>query len=112
MQLITEIDLLVRILAEPALTARRFRAGVPGDCKRLQATARQLHQVLLQRLESERVLHLEVRELAVGAVGANEELAIVPEEVRRHAVKGELRVVEVAAHGLDRRVLHRARVLR
>ena len=111
-QFIAEVELLVRVLAEPALAACGFRAGVPGDCKRLQATAGQLHQVLLQRLESEGVLHFEVRELAVGSVGAHVVLAVAPEEARRHAVEAEFRVVEVAANRVSGGVLHRACMLR
>ena len=111
-QLVAEIQLLVRILAEPALTARGFRARVPAHRQCLQASARQLDQVLLKRLDTERVLDFEIGELAVGSVGAHEELVVAPEEARRHAVESEFRPIEIAEHGVGRRVLHRASVLR
>ena len=111
-QFVAEIDLLVRVLPEPALAAGFLGPRIPGQRERLQAPARQLDQVLLQRLDAEGVLDLEVGELAVGAVGADEELAVAREEVRCNALVGELRVAEVAAHGLRGRVLHGARVLR
>ena len=111
-QFVAEIDLLVRVLPEPALAARFLGPRIPGQRERLQASARQLDQVLLQRLDAEGVLDFEVGELAVGAVGADEEPAVAREEVRCNALVGELRVAEVAAHGLRGRVLHGARVLR
>ena len=80
MQFVAEVELLVRVLAEPALPALLLRPRVPGDRERLQAPARQFDQVLLQRIDAEGVLDLEVGELAVGSVGANEELAVAPEE--------------------------------
>ena len=111
-QFVAEIDLLVRVLPEPALAAGILGPCIPGHRERLQAAAWQLDEVLLQRLDAEGVLDFEVGELAVGAVGADEEFAVAFEEVRCDALVGELRVVEVAAHGLRGRVLHCSRVLR
>ena len=80
--------------------------------RRLQPAAGELDQVLLQRRDAERVLDLVVGELAVGPVGADEELAVAPGEGRRHAGVLEGAVGEVAEHGALARLLHRARVLR
>ncbi len=48
--------------------------------ERLQPSAGKLDQVLLQRRDAERVLDLEVGELAVGPVGAHEVSAVALEE--------------------------------
>ena len=97
---------------KPALAALRFRARVPRDAERLEPAAGHLDQVLLQRCDAERVLDLVVGGLPVGAVGADHEPAIAPEEGRRDAGMGEARVLEVAGDRpfLGRR--HRDRVLR
>ena len=65
MQRIVVPDRFVRIEMKPALAALVLGSGVPGERQRLQATVRKLHQILLQRIEAERVLDLEGRELAV-----------------------------------------------
>src|SRR5262245_18476288 len=64
-ELVAVVDILLRIEMEPALAARLTRTRVPGDRQRLQAAARQLDQILLQRPDAKRVLDLEVGELAV-----------------------------------------------
>ena len=73
------------------------RDSVPGDRQRLQPATRKLDQVLLQRLEAERVLDFEVGRLAVGTVGVDEVPAVAAEEARRHPVLAERRAVEVPA---------------
>ena len=100
------------IEVEPALAALVLRPAVPGDRQRLQAAIGKLDQVLLQRIEAEGVLDLERGELAVGAVGLDEELAVLAEEARAHAVIVEARVVEIAEHRFLGRVVHRVLVLR
>ena len=106
------LDLLVRIEMEPALAALLLRPAVPGDRQRLQAAVGKLDQVLLQRIDAERVLDLEVGELAVGPVGLDEELSVLAEEARTHAVIVEARIVEIAEHRFVGRVLHGVLVLR
>ncbi len=105
-------DLFIGIEMEPALSALLLRTAVPGERQRLQATVGKLHEILLQRIEAEGVLHLEGGELAVRAVGLDEELAVLAEKARTHAVIIEAGVVEVAKHGLVGRVIHRVLVLR
>ena len=71
-QFIAVVDLIVRIEVEPALAAPRFRPSVPGDRQGLQPAVRKFNQVLLQRLDAERVLDLEVRQLPIGAIRVHE----------------------------------------
>ena len=111
-QFVAMVEHFFGVLAEPALSAGLFRPRVPGDRHRLQAAARQLDEVLLLRLHTECVPHLEVGELAVGSVGTDEELAVALEELRGDAVAGVGRAREIAQHGLRCGVLHGALVLR
>src|SRR5262249_10656483 len=105
-------DSLLRIEMEPALAARSLGARVPGDAKRLEATAGELDQVLLQRLDAEGVLDLVVRELAVRTVGGDVVLAFALGEGRRDAGVGQFRIGEVTEDGALVRFLHRAIVVR
>ncbi|WP_319325864.1 hypothetical protein [Bradyrhizobium sp.] len=105
-------DGVVRVEMKPALTALLFRPRVPGDGEGLDAAVREFDQILLQRIDAEGVFHLEGRELAVGPIGLDQELAFLTEEARAGAGVVERRVVEIAPHGLRRRVIHGAAVLR
>src|SRR5439155_23962448 len=71
-----------------------------------------LDQVLLERVDPEGERNLEVGERAVGAVGVYEELAVAPEETRRHARVLELGPGEVAEHRLVGCGRHRLEVMR
>ena len=106
------LDLLVRIEMEPALAAFVLGPAVPGDRQRLQPAVGEFDEILLQRVDTERVLDLEGGELAVRPVGLDEKLSVLAEEARTHAVIVEARVVEIAEHRLVGRVLHREVVLR
>src|SRR5262245_51303579 len=64
-QLVAEVDALVRIEVKPALPARLARARIPDDRQRLEPAAGQLDQVLLEWSQPEGVLDLEVGQLAV-----------------------------------------------
>ncbi len=97
---------------EPALAALLLRPAVPGDRQRLQAAVGELDQILLQRVDAEGVLHLERGELAVRPVGLDQELAVLAEEARPHAVMLEARVGEIAEHRPVGCMLHRELVLR
>ncbi len=92
-------DVLAGVEVEPALSALRLRARVPGDGQRLLAAARKLDQVLLQRAHAERVGDLVVGELPVRAVGVDEVPAVAAEEGRRDPGVGELGIGEIAEHG-------------
>jgi hypothetical protein len=111
-QLVAVVDAVVRIQVEPALPAPFARTRVPRDRQRLHAAVGELDQVLLERLDAERVLDLEVGEAAVRAVGAHVVAAVAAEEPRLHARVAEAGVGEVAEHGRLGGVLHRPRVLR
>ena len=106
-QHVAVVHALARVEVEPALPALLRGAAVPGDGEGLVAAARQLDQVLLQRRQAEGVGHRVIREPAVGAVGADEGLPVLPVEAGGHALVGEVRVVEVAEDGLLARLLHR-----
>ena len=95
-QRVVVANVLVGIEMEPALAALLFRAAVPRNRQRLNAAVRKLDEILLQRLQPESVFHFEGLELAVGAVGLDEELAVLAEEAGLHAEIVELRVIEVA----------------
>ena len=112
MQRIAGLELAVGVEMEPALPALVLGPRIPGDAERLDPAVREGDQVLLQRIDAERVADLEVAELAVRPVGGDEELAVALEEARGHAAVGEAGVIEVAEHRLGRRLLHRERVLR
>ena len=73
-QLVAVVDLVEWIDMEPALAAPRLRPRVPRDRQRLQLASGELDQVLLQRIDAERVLHVEVLDAAAGVVGARDEL--------------------------------------
>ena len=112
MQRVAEVDLLVRVQREPALAAAVPGARIPRNRQRLHPSPGKLDQVLLQRVDAERVLDLEIGELAIGAVGAYEVLAVAPEERRRHAAIREGRAIEAAEDRGIGCVLHRLCVLR
>ena len=105
-------DLLVRIEVEPALAALVLRPAVPGERQRLQAAVGELDQILLQRIDPERVFDFERGELAVGAVGLDQEFSVLAEEAGMHAVIIEARIVEIAEHRLVGGMLHGKLVLR
>ncbi len=106
------IDPLVRVEVEPPLSAGFPWTRVPGDGQRLEASARQLEKVLLQRVDAERVSNLEVGELPVRSVGADDELVVPPEELRSPPQVIEARAAEVAEHRRVGRGLHGLCVLR
>ena len=112
MQLVAMIDPFSRIEVEPALPACGARARIPADRQGLQATTRQLNQILLQGLDAKRVLDLEIGKLAVGPVGAHEESIVAAKKTRGHSGIREARISKIAEHRRIRGVLHGAGVLR
>ena len=86
--------------------------AVPGDRQRLQPAVGEFDEVLLQRIDAEGVFHLERGELAVRTVGLDQELSVLAEEARMHAVIVEAGIVEIAEHRFVGRVVHRVLVLR
>src|SRR5262249_8746299 len=112
MQNIVVLDLLVGIEMEPALATLLLRAGVPGDREGLQPAVREFDEILLQRVDAEGVFHLERSELAVRAIGLEQEFPILAEEAGLHAVMTEARIVEIAMHRCVGRMLHGEPMLR
>jgi hypothetical protein len=97
---------VVRVQVNPALTALLLRAAVPTDVECLQASARKLDQILLQGINTEGVFDRIVLKLAVGAVGAHHEFAVLAVEVGDDAKLLELRIVKVAERRILGRLLH------
>lgn len=89
-------DLLSGIQKEPPLAAARAWPRVPGDPQRLQASARHRDEILLQRINAERVPDFVLMKRAVRAVGTHHELGATTVEARRDAVVIEARMIEVA----------------
>ena len=111
-QLVAVPDVLAGIEMQPALTAGGPLAGIPRDRQRLHAAARLFDQVLLQRVDAERVLDLEVGKCAVGAIRADPVAAVALKEPGHDVVVAELGAVEPA---FDRRSVgrqHRLAMLR
>ena len=100
----------VRVQVEPSLAARGRRARVPRDAQCLIASARQRKQVLLQRLDAERVGDVEIPQRPIGAVGADDEAVAVAGERGGDAVLREALAGKRRLHAVGRRRLHRARV--
>ena len=111
MQHVVVLDLFIGIEMKPALAALVLRPAVPGDRKRLYPAVRKFDQILLEGIDAEGVFHLEGRKLAVGAVGFDKELIVLPEEAGMDAVIVETGIIEIAEHGGGGRVLHRMLVL-
>ena len=102
---------LVGIEVKPALTALGPGPRVPGQAQRLEPTARERDEVLLEGIDAEGIGDLELTGLAVRPVGANEELAVAAEERRGDAPVSDSRLVEAAEDRLIRGGLDRARVV-
>ena len=111
-QRVAGLELLVGVEVEPALAALVLRPAVPGDAQRLHPAVGKGDQVLLQRRDAEGVADLEVGELAVRAVGIDQELAVAPEEPRGDVAVGEGGAIEVAEDGLLGGFGHRQVVVR
>ena len=112
MQDIVVLDLLVRVEMKPVLAALLLRSTVPCDRQCLDASIGEFDQILLQRIDAERVLHLEDSKFAVRPVGFDEEFAVLAEEARFQTVIVEGCTGEIAQYRLVGRVIHRMLVLR
>jgi hypothetical protein len=105
-ELVAVVDLFTRIEMEPPLTAVPGGSGFPGNPEGLEPAATEGDQVLLKGLDPERVGDLGIGQPAAGTVGADEELAIPPEERRGHTRIPEGGIIEVAEDGRGGRRLH------
>ena len=97
MQRILVVHCLVRIEVEPPLSAFIGRTRIPGNVEDLEAAVGKLGEVLLERLDPERVCDLVLGEHTVRAVRPHPIDAVADEELTGDSVVGELRVVEIAA---------------
>jgi hypothetical protein len=97
-QWVAGLELLTGIELEPALTTLVFGPAVPGDPERLQPAAGKGDQVLLQRIDPERIGDRIVVQRAIRAVCADHELVAIAEEGGRDPKMLERRVGEVAEH--------------
>ncbi len=91
--------LLVGIEVKPALSGVLFAAQIPRDNKALHAAVSEGNQVLLERIDTERVGEIEVLPLAVRTLRTNDVLAILPEEVGSHTISGKVCVLKIPQHG-------------
>ncbi len=104
--------LLVGIKMKPALAVMLLAPRIPRHNKALHSTVGKGNQVLLQRIDTEGVAKVEVLRLAVGAVGANVELAVLLEEAGSYTVFRKVCVVEISQDGGIVGDLHRLGVMR
>src|ERR1700730_970973 len=76
-QNVVVFDLLFGIEMKPPLTTLVLGPAVPGDRKRLYPAVGKFDEILLQRIDAVRVLHLKGRKLAVKPIGLDEELVVL-----------------------------------
>src|SRR4051794_3302177 len=88
-----------RVEVEPVLPALLLRPRVPRDPERLQAAVGEADQVLLQRVDAERVADLEVGRLPGRPIGVDPVTAVAAEEGGGDASLGEAGAAEVAEDG-------------
>src|SRR4029453_6205015 len=105
-------DTLTGLEVEPALAALFPGARIPGHRERLQAAARQLYEILLERGHPKGVLDLEVRRLPIGPLGADDVLPVGPATGGLPPLSCEAGAAQTPALGPPRRRLHGRRVLR
>ncbi|HVA76322.1 MAG TPA: hypothetical protein VNF27_00425 [Candidatus Binataceae bacterium] len=89
-------DRFTGIKCEPSLTAARARAAIPGDAECLQSSAGHRDEILLQRIDTERVLDFVIMKRPIGTIGAHHELRATTKESRGDPVVAEARLREVA----------------
>ncbi|XUM19963.1 hypothetical protein ACRAVF_20185 [Bradyrhizobium oligotrophicum S58] len=65
---------------KPALPALVRRPAVPSDRQGLNAPVGKDDQILLQRIDTERIFDFEHGKLAIGTVGLDQELAVLSKE--------------------------------
>ncbi len=107
MQRIGGSDALIRVQMEPSLPPVSDGTTVPGDPERLIATARELYQILLQRLDAERIGDFVCFEHTRRTLRLDEEGAVPVGELRNNSKVLEACVVEVPENRGLGRLLHR-----
>src|SRR5664279_5326040 len=104
--------LLVGVEVEPALAVVLLAPRIPRHNKALHSTVGEGNQVLLQGRDPERIRKLKVLQFAVGAVGADVELAVLLKEAGRYAVFHKVCVIKSTQDGGSVGDLHRLGVVR
>ena len=93
----------------PALAGWRG-SRVPCDAERLQASAGNGDQILLKRIDAERVSDVEVADYAVGSFRADDVSSVALREGRRDAVQRKRLTGKRRLHAKGRRRAHSVRV--
>ena len=96
----------------PSVAALILGTAVPGDAKRLIASLREFDQILLQRLDAERIGDRIFVRLAVRTIGPDHQAVTRPVECGRDAEVLELGTREIAQHGCLGGRLHGHGVMR
>ena len=91
---------------EPALTAVLGRAAVPGDRQCLKTAPTEINQVLLQRLDTEGIKHLEFGQGAIRPIGGDEITAVALTETRACPGVFERLIGKVTQHRIGPGVGH------
>ena len=86
----------VWVQVKPALTALVPGPCIPDDRQHLDSAVGKFDQILLQRIDTKRVLDRVGLELAVRPICLDHELVAVAKEARAHAGILEGRIVEIA----------------
>src|SRR5450759_2683866 len=71
MQQRPRLEFLVRVKVKPTLATLGFRSRIPGKPKHLVAAVGKSNQILLQRIDAERVGNLVIMQFSLGTVGAH-----------------------------------------
>jgi hypothetical protein len=88
-------QIFVGVEVEPALSAIRSGACIPGHREGLEPTARETYQQLLKRMDSEGIGHFELDGSAVDTTRRHQEGSVAPRKPGRHSEVLELCAVEV-----------------
>jgi len=105
------IDALIAIDVKATLAASWRSTAVPRHAQRLQFAVGQLDEVLLQRVDPERVSHREFGRPAVGAGRIHDVLITTPTENRSRIVMYKFRIGEITEHRYVFCDLHREVVM-
>ena len=79
MQHVVVLNVLLWIKMKPMLSTLLLGPTVPSDREGLYPAVRKLDQILLQRIDAERVLDLKYSKLSIVTICLDEKLSILPE---------------------------------
>ncbi len=104
-------DVFVRVEVKPTLAAFVPWPAVPCDRQCLDSPVGKPDQVLLKRIDAERIFHFEDGEPAVRPVGLHQKFSVLAEETRAHPGVFESRLAEIAENRFIARMGHGASML-